>query len=75
MDRSVLVYRGEGAGWRSVRSTVDSVQRLLSGPLKPYIKPLKVCGRLLLQNTAPSIAEAEADSTAVQACGTSKHFA
>lgn len=44
MDRSgVLVYRGEGAGWRSIRSAADSVQRLLLGPLKPFIKPLKVC--------------------------------
>jgi hypothetical protein len=27
--RTALVYRGEGAGWRSVQSTVSSLRRLL----------------------------------------------
>lgn len=42
MNSKVLVYRGEGAGWRSVKSTCESVERLLSGPLRPLIKPLQV---------------------------------
>jgi hypothetical protein len=44
MNGKVLVYRGEGAGWRSVKSTCETVERLLSGPLRPLIKSLQVTG-------------------------------
>lgn len=45
--QKVLVYRGEGAGWRSVRSAHESVERLLAGPLLRPLLPqqrLEVCG-------------------------------
>lgn len=40
---TVLVYRGEGAGWRSVKSTCENVERLLlTGPLRRFVKRVKV---------------------------------